>query len=96
MSTGLLMHVLAAWTWAMTQKGLVANIFTGFAICFPAAFLTLLVATRNPFVSLIATLTIAFIVASVLGLCKAYLDWSAACKLLQLSTVATATATIAG
>jgi hypothetical protein len=30
-----------AWTWAMTQQGLVDTIFTGFAICFPAAFLTL-------------------------------------------------------
>eukprot|EP01052_Picozoa_sp_SAG31_P039727 SAG31_NODE_5572_length_2450_cov_1.395151_2_plen_234_part_00 len=66
----------SSWTWAMTQKGLVNNIFTGFAICFPAAFLTLMVATRNAYVSLIATLTIAFIVASVLGLCKAYLGWA--------------------
>jgi hypothetical protein len=31
-----------------TQKGLVDNVFTGFMICFPAAFLVLLASTQNP------------------------------------------------
>ena len=57
--------------WASTQLGLVENVFNGFRIVFPAAFLTLLVATRNWVVSLYAIATIAGIVAQVLGMCKA-------------------------
>ena len=35
------------------------NVFNGFKICFPAAFATLLAATRNLIVSVFATATIA-------------------------------------
>jgi predicted RND superfamily exporter protein len=61
--------------WADTQAGLVNNVFNGFKICFPAAFLTLLVATHNILLSVFAIMTVAGIVACVLGFCKAYLDW---------------------
>ena len=67
------LRVIAAW--ADTQAGLVNNVFNGFKICFPAAFLTLLVATHNLLLSVFAIVTVAGIVACVLGFCKAYLDW---------------------
>jgi hypothetical protein len=61
--------------WASTQQGLVDNVFNGFRIVFPAAFLTLLFATRNWIVSAFAISTIAGIVAQVLGMCKAVFNW---------------------
>ena len=61
--------------WASTQLGLVENVFNGFRIVFPAAFLTLLMATGNWIVSLYAIATIAGIVAQVLGMCKAIFGW---------------------
>ena len=64
-----------AWAWADTQSGLVNNVFNGFKICFPAAFLTLLLATHNFLLSLFAIITVAGIVACVLGFCKAFLGW---------------------
>ena len=38
-------------TWMFTQKGLVQNVFSGLAICFPAAFIVLLLATHNVYLS---------------------------------------------
>ena len=61
--------------WASTQQGLVDNVFNGFRIVFPAAFLTLMAATRNWIVSIYAIVTIAGIVAQVLGMCKAVFGW---------------------
>jgi len=61
--------------WASTQQGLVDNVFNGFRIVFPAAFLTLMVATRNWIISIYAIITIAGIVAQVLGMCKAVFGW---------------------
>ena len=56
--------------WMVTQQELVKGVFSGFAICFPVAFLVLVLATGNVLVSIFATCSIAFIVAGVLGCCK--------------------------
>ncbi|GMH73348.1 hypothetical protein TrST_g2399 [Triparma strigata] len=56
-----------AWTWMVTEQGLVDGLFTGFAICFPVAFLVLIVATKNIIVSFYAIASIMMIVASVMG-----------------------------
>eukprot|EP01047_Picozoa_sp_COSAG01_P001965 COSAG01_NODE_49_length_31891_cov_29.945773_7_plen_61_part_00 len=40
-----------------TQQGLVDNVMNGFAIVFPAAFVTLVAATRNVVISAYAILT---------------------------------------
>jgi len=50
-----------------TEQGLVDGLFNGFLICFPVALGVLLVATNNVLVSVWSILSIAFIVASVLG-----------------------------
>ena len=42
------------WTWTFTEDQLVTNVFVGFAICFPSAFVVLLLSTRNIVVSSIA------------------------------------------
>merc|ERR1711871_1862197 len=62
-------------TWMFTQKGLVQNVFSGLAICFPAAFIVLLLATHNLYLALCAITTVAGIVGCVLGVCKFYYDW---------------------
>ena len=62
-------------SWMFTQKGLVTNVFQGLAICFPAAFVVMLVATHNLYLSVAAIVTVAGIVGCVLGMCKFYLDW---------------------
>ncbi len=62
-------------TWMFTQKGLVENVFSGLAICFPAAFIVLLLATHNLYLALCAITTVAGIVGCVLGVCKFYYDW---------------------
>lgn len=62
-------------TWMFTQKGLVDNVFSGLAICFPAAFIVLLLATHNLYLALCAITTVAGIVGCVLGVCKFYMDW---------------------
>jgi len=56
-----------AWTWMDTEQGLVDGLFNGFLICFPVAFLVLLLATKNLIVSFHSILSIGMIVASVLG-----------------------------
>lgn len=58
------------WAWLVTSLGLVEGLFVGFAICFPVAFLVLLIATRNIFMAFIAILNVIFIVAGVLGYCS--------------------------
>ncbi len=63
------------WVWMETEKALVAGLMNGLAICFPIAFLVLAVATRNLILSVIATLSIGFIVASVLGSVKLFYGW---------------------
>jgi hypothetical protein len=63
------------WTWTFTEKALVDGIFTGFAICFPCAFLVLILSTWNIVVALWAIVAVAGIVASVLGSVKAYFGW---------------------
>uniref|UniRef100_A0A7S2QV85 SSD domain-containing protein n=1 Tax=Triparma pacifica TaxID=91992 RepID=A0A7S2QV85_9STRA len=57
-----------AWTWMITERGLVDGLFTGFAICFPVAFGVLMVATKNVAVSIYAIAAIIQIVASVMGI----------------------------
>jgi predicted RND superfamily exporter protein len=63
------------WVWMETEKALVAGLMNGLAICFPIAFVVLAVATRNFILSIIATLSIGFIVASVLGSVKLFYGW---------------------
>jgi predicted RND superfamily exporter protein len=64
-----------AWTWMVTEEGLVTSLFQGFAICFPVAFLVLLLATKNVIVSAYAILSIGFIVSAVMGLIQR-MGWS--------------------
>jgi hypothetical protein len=61
--------------WQFTEKGLLDGMFQGFYICFPVAFLVLLIASRNIILATLAVFTIAGIVATVLGLCKSVNDW---------------------
>merc|ERR1719231_1215163 len=64
------------WSWMITEEALVLSLLKGLAICFPIAFVVLLMATQNIFIALYATMSIGFIVLSVLGACKAYFDWN--------------------
>lgn len=52
-----------------TERQLVTNVFIGFAICFPCAYVVLLVATQNVALASIAIVAVIGIVASVLGFC---------------------------
>lgn len=63
------------WTWTFTEKQLVTNVFTGFAICFPSAYIVLLIATRNLSIATIAIVAVMGIVASVLGFCHWAMGW---------------------
>ena len=63
------------WTWTFTEAALVTNVFVGFAICFPCAFVVLLLATRNIVVSVIAMVSVMGIVASVMGFCHWAMGW---------------------
>jgi predicted RND superfamily exporter protein len=64
-----------AFTWIMTEVALVANVIQGFAICFPACFIVLVLATGSPLISLYAIATIALIVAVTLGFCQGIMGW---------------------
>merc|ERR1719502_624661 len=63
------------WTWYETEEGLILGLMLGMAIAIPVAFLTLVYATGNIIIALYAIVSIGFVVASVLGACRAYLDW---------------------
>lgn len=63
------------WVWMVTQRQLVTSMMEGMAICFPVAFVVLIVATNNIIISTFATLSIGFIVSSVLGFTKAVMNW---------------------
>ncbi|CAE8594115.1 unnamed protein product, partial [Polarella glacialis] len=58
------------WIWIETNEALISSLFNGFAIGFPIAFVIVLISTRNVFISLLAIITVVFIVANVLGYCK--------------------------
>jgi hypothetical protein len=58
------------WVWLATSQGIVDGLFTGFGICFPAAFCVLLFATHNIIVVMFAMINIASVVAGVLGYCQ--------------------------
>lgn len=60
-------HTSFWWVWTRTEEGLVNGMFTGLAMCFPVAFIVLALATGNVILSLYAIVSIAFVVASVLG-----------------------------
>lgn len=66
----------SAFTWVVTEKALVDGVFQGFAICFPVAFVVLLVATGSPRLSLFAIVAIALIVGVTLGFCQAVMGWA--------------------
>jgi len=61
--------------WMGTQEALVRGVFVGFAICFPVAFLVLIVATGSVRVSTFAIATICLVVGSLLGFVSTFLDW---------------------
>jgi predicted RND superfamily exporter protein len=63
------------WVWMITQETLVTSLINGMIICFPIALAVLLVATGNALLSLYATVSIAFIVMSVLGFAKSFKGW---------------------
>lgn len=63
------------WVFFALEKALVDGLFTGFAICFPVAFVVLLCATGNIIVALMAIVTIVLIVMSVLGWCWIVEGW---------------------
>ena len=60
---------------SLLRARLVTNVFVGFAICFPCAYIVLLAATRNVATASIAIISVMGIVASVLGLCKWAMGW---------------------
>lgn len=64
------------WTWMRTEAGLVEGMFIGFSVSFPVAFLVLCYATDNLLLALYAIISIGCIVASVLGMAKAYFGWA--------------------
>ena len=55
------------WTWMKTQEALVENTFQGLIICFCMAFVVLLLSTMDLRAGLIATVTIAGVVTTVMG-----------------------------
>jgi len=63
------------WLNLVLEQTLIKGLFQGFAICFPTAFVVLLLATGNVLVALYAIITIGFIVMSVLGWCWAVEGW---------------------
>merc|ERR1719231_1827545 len=58
-----------------TSIGLVTGLAIGMAIAFPAAFLTLVFATRNYIVASLAMISIGGIIVTLLGIAKLVLDW---------------------
>jgi hypothetical protein len=75
-SMGRISHVGdISWTWTATEKGLVDGLFLGMSICFPVAFVVLALATRNIVVAFYAIISIGGIVVTVLGFCKAQMNW---------------------
>jgi len=71
----LLQTVGADWIMLVLEQELIKGLFSGFAICFPTAFLVLLFATQNLVVATYAIVTIGAIVTSVLGWCWAVEGW---------------------
>jgi len=61
--------------WVETELGIVQGFFLGLALCFPVAFLVLIVATSNTVVSFYAIISIGFIVSTVLGVAQ-WNGWS--------------------
>ena len=59
-----------AFVWMVTQERLVQGVFTGFAICFPVAFVVLALATGSLRIATFAIVTIALIVGCLLGSCQ--------------------------
>jgi len=64
------------WTWMQVEDALVRNLMVGFGICFPVAYVVLIAATGNIIVGTYAIVSIAFIVAGVLGAARLYSNWS--------------------
>jgi len=63
-----------AWQWMISERAFIRNALVGMAISISVALVVLVVSTRNVFVGGLATLTIAGIVATVLGLMQV-LGW---------------------
>mmetsp|Transcript_8639 Transcript_8639/g.13996 ORF Transcript_8639/g.13996 Transcript_8639/m.13996 type:complete len:1085 (-) Transcript_8639:259-3513(-) len=62
--------------WFETERGLVRGFYMGMIICFPMAFLMLMLSTSNVIVSMLAVISIGLIVSCVLGMCKMFLGWA--------------------
>lgn len=64
------------WVFMSTEQALVDSLFAGLAFSFPIAALVLLYATRNWITAVFAIFSVGSVVVSVLGFCKAYMQWS--------------------
>ena len=60
----------SAFRWMVTQRQLVSGMLTGFAICFPMAFVVVFIVAGSLRIALLATITVSCIVMSVLGMSK--------------------------
>ncbi len=63
-----------AWQWMISERAFIRNALVGMAISISVALIVLILSTRNVFVGGLATITIAGIVATVLGLMQV-LGW---------------------
>lgn len=64
------------WTWMVTQEALVRNTFQGVTICFVMAYLVLVLSTMNFLTGAIATVTIAGVVVTVMGVgVRGFMGW---------------------
>lgn len=63
-----------SWQWQMTQKALVRSMFTGIGVMVVVALVTLMIATLNWTIAVLAMLSIAGIIAMLLGIIR-ILGW---------------------
>ena len=64
------------WTWMVTQEALVRNTFQGVTICFVMAYLVLALSTMNFLEVAMATVTIAGVVVTVMGVgVRGFMGW---------------------
>uniref|UniRef100_A0A6U0VZ18 SSD domain-containing protein n=1 Tax=Pinguiococcus pyrenoidosus TaxID=172671 RepID=A0A6U0VZ18_9STRA len=61
------MQTSGVWVWWRTEQGLVRGFYQGLAICFPVAFVVLLLSTGNVLLAFYAIVSVLFIVFGVLG-----------------------------
>ena len=65
-----------AFAWINGETGIVQGFYQGLTIAFPVAFCVLIFATGNIYITLLAIISVAFIVFGVLGFANYSLGWS--------------------